>query len=357
MTTSTDDSLDISAQLFWQSTTPTSSATQTKSVPALSQSGSTSTPDIHTSCPTQASRSATGKKNFTWLGANVLHLVTILYNSESYQCTSAKPNYIKAKLRWLQETYYREKKKLSLTGAGTLLEDMDASNPSYISCLALSTKYAWFEKMHEMMNGQFYADPAALITTPSLDFTSDDEADMPSYGSADIPMDLSGSKPYDHSAHGHGLPPILDLMDSTNPPAAVASTSGASIAGAGDDDFFTTPSPLQAQPSFSMAGGLDVFDSTSSHSSAQHSPGTKCKQGALDHKHDTLAEAFYHSSINTLQIHLQLKQEHTRRERMLEAECTKHEEMHIQHASGEQDACQNTSNNNNTDSSFNLPAL
>ncbi|SPC64268.1 uncharacterized protein UHOD_11708 [Ustilago sp. UG-2017b] len=38
MTTSTDDSLDISAQLFWQSTTPTSSATQTKSMPALSQS-------------------------------------------------------------------------------------------------------------------------------------------------------------------------------------------------------------------------------------------------------------------------------------------------------------------------------
>ncbi|SPC65884.1 uncharacterized protein UHOD_11651 [Ustilago sp. UG-2017b] len=85
MTTSTDDSLDISAQLFWQSTTPTSSATQTESVPALSQSGSTSAPDIHTSCPTRASRSATGKKNCTWSGADVLHLITILYNSESYQ--------------------------------------------------------------------------------------------------------------------------------------------------------------------------------------------------------------------------------------------------------------------------------
>ncbi|SOV01308.1 uncharacterized protein UDID_17623 [Ustilago sp. UG-2017a] len=151
MTTSTDNSLDISAQLFWQSTKPTSSATQTKSVPVLSQSGSTSAPDIHTSCPTRASRSATGKKNFTWSDANVLHLVTILYNSESYQrallpsresaesapalklCkhpifqeisklifpgASVKPNCIKAKLRWLQETYYREKKKLSLTGAG-----------------------------------------------------------------------------------------------------------------------------------------------------------------------------------------------------------------------------------------------
>jgi hypothetical protein len=199
-------------------------------------------------------------------------------------------------------------------------------------------------------------------------------------------MDPSGSEPYDHSTHGHGLPPILDLMDSTNPPAAIASTSGASIAGAGDDDFFTTPSPLQARPSFSTAGGLDVFDSTSSHSSAQRSPGTKRKRGALDHKRDTLAEAFYRSSIDTLQIRLQLEQERTRRERMLEAERTKREEMRIQHqreekerdervrardrdmvmemvrllasqANGEQDARQNTSNNNNTDSSFNLPAL
>ncbi|SOV09049.1 uncharacterized protein UDID_18241 [Ustilago sp. UG-2017a] len=285
-------------------------------MPALSQSGSTSAPDIHTSCPTRASRSATGKKNFTWSGADVLHFVTILYNSKSYQrallpsresaesnpalklCkhpifreisklifpgTSVKPNHIKAKLRWLQETYYREKKKLSLTGAGMLLEDMDASNP-----------YTWFEKMHEMMNGQFYADPTALITTPSLDFTSNDKADMPSYSSADIPMDLSGSEPYDHGAHGHGLPPILDLMDSTNPPAAITSTSGASVA-------------------------------------AQHSPGTKRKRGALDHKCNTLAEAFYHSSIDTLQIHLQLEQEHTRCERMLEAECTKHKEMRMQH--------------------------
>ena len=41
---------------------------------------------------------------------------------------SVDPNRIKDKLRWLLETYYREKKKLSLTGAGMLLEDMVASN-------------------------------------------------------------------------------------------------------------------------------------------------------------------------------------------------------------------------------------
>ncbi|KAJ1034899.1 hypothetical protein NDA18_000506 [Ustilago nuda] len=266
MTPSTDDSGDISAELLCQSSTPTISATHIESVPALSQSSSTSTPDIHTSYPSQASRSATGKKNFTWSGANVLHLVMILYNNDSYQrvllpsresaesdpalklCkhpifwdiskmifpgASVDPNHIKSKLRWLIETYYREKKKLSLTGAGMLLEDMDASNPP----------------------------------------------DMPSNSSADIPMDICGSELYNHSAHGHGLPPILDLIKPTNPPAAVASTSGASVAGTGDDDIFNTPlpPPLQAQPPSSTAGGFDVFDSTSSQSSTQLSPSTKCK--------------------------------------------------------------------------------
>ncbi|KAJ1031950.1 hypothetical protein NDA13_002331 [Ustilago tritici] len=129
--------------------------------------------------------------------------------------------------------------------------------------------------------------------TPSLNFTSNDEAGMPPYGSAEIPMDLSGSKLYDHGAHSHGLPPILNLMDSTNPPASIASTSGASIAGAsvagaGDDDIFTTPFPSQARLSFPTAGGLDVFESSSSPSSALLSPGTKHKRGALDHKRNTL---------------------------------------------------------------------
>ncbi|SPC62920.1 uncharacterized protein UHOD_11842 [Ustilago sp. UG-2017b] len=120
MTTSNDNSLDISAQLFWQFTTPTSSATQTESVPALSQSGSTSAPDIHTSCPTRASRSATGKKNFTWLGANVLHLVTILYNSESYQHAllpsqeSAESN---PALKLRKHPIFREISKLIFPGA------------------------------------------------------------------------------------------------------------------------------------------------------------------------------------------------------------------------------------------------
>ena len=149
---------------------------------------------------------------------------------------------------------------------------------SYVSHIAVSTKYAWFERMHEMMNGRFNADPTALITTLSLNFTSNDEPNMPSNGSADIPMDICGSELYDHSTHGCGLPPILDLIEPTNPPAAVASTSGASFAGTGDDDIFNTPlPPLQARPPSSTAGSLDVSVSTSSQSSAQLSPSTKHK--------------------------------------------------------------------------------
>ncbi|KAJ1020474.1 hypothetical protein NDA13_005791 [Ustilago tritici] len=285
MTTTTDDSLDISAQLFWQSATPTSSTTQTRNIPVLSQYGSTSTPDIYTSCPNRVSGSATGKKNFTWSSLNVLCLITIIYNSKSYQHallpsreltesnpgnklhkhpifweifklifpgTSVEPNHIKAKLRWVQETYYKEKKKLSITGAGMLLEDREASNLSYTSCLALSTKYAWFEKMHKMMNGQSSAKPTTLITTPSLNFTSNDKAGMPPTAQLKYPW-------------------IFLAVSS------VASTSGASVAGAGDDDIFTTPFPSQARLSFSAAGGLDVFESSSSPSSALLSSGTKHK--------------------------------------------------------------------------------
>ncbi|SOV08867.1 uncharacterized protein UDID_17764 [Ustilago sp. UG-2017a] len=300
MTTTTDDSLDISAQLFWQPAAPTSSATQTRNIPALSQSGSTSAPDIYTSCPNQVSGSATGKKDFTWSSADVLHLVTIIYDRDLQvdfpRCTCRAQSHQGQAEVGARDILQGEEEAFTHWSWYTA-EDMDASNPSYASGLALSTKYAWFEKMHKMMNGQSSAEPATLIMTPSLNFTSDDKAGMPPYGSAGIPMELSGSKLYDHGAHGHGLPPILNLMDSTNPPAAIASTSGGSVAGAGDNDIFTMPFPSQARLSFSTAGGLDVFESSSSPSSAPLSPGTKCKRGALDHKCNTLAETRTHHSI------------------------------------------------------------
>ncbi|SPC66309.1 uncharacterized protein UHOD_12008 [Ustilago sp. UG-2017b] len=79
MSTTTDESLNTAAQPTLQHTTPTPLATQTKNKPAPSQSGSTSIPGIHTSCPIRASQSATGRKNFMWSGANILNLITIIY--------------------------------------------------------------------------------------------------------------------------------------------------------------------------------------------------------------------------------------------------------------------------------------
>ncbi|SYW83736.1 uncharacterized protein UBRO2_05292 [Ustilago bromivora] len=288
MTTTADDSLDAAAQLFLQHTTPTPPTTQTKSEPALSQSGSTSTPGIHTSHLTQASGSTTGKKNSPWLGANALCLVTIIYNSKSYQ----------------------ERKKLLLAGTDMLLEDMDASNLSYMSWVALSAKYPWFEKMHEMMNKCMLAGLAVLHTTPSLDVTGNEDSDhvLPSSD----PMEESSDADLSHAVHAHNLPPIHDLVD-------------AAPRNAGDyPDFdISTPPPHPIQ--------LDALVSSLSTFSNQASPlqanGYKHKHINVEQKQDSLAEAFYRSSIESLSIHLKLAQEHTKQE----AECTKQEELWLQH--------------------------
>nr|QBH67525.1 hypothetical protein UEMT_1991 [Ustilago esculenta] len=91
-----------------------------------------------------------------------------------------KTSHIKSKLCWLTTTYQKEKKKFPLTGAGSLLQDMDPSDP----------------KMHKMMNGQNVANPVALITTPSLD-NSDNGVHKPKDESAD-----NKTNP---GVHGHGL--------------------------------------------------------------------------------------------------------------------------------------------------------
>nr|CAJ41999.1 hypothetical protein UHO_0374 [Ustilago hordei] len=113
---------------------------------------------------TQSTRPADNgaKKNFIWQAQDIEHLVDMIYINESYQhailpshCNKANepanklckdmvycdlsksvfparsvdPSHIKFKVHWLQETYHWEKKALSLTGAGTMLKDMDAMNP------------------------------------------------------------------------------------------------------------------------------------------------------------------------------------------------------------------------------------
>ncbi|SYW79654.1 uncharacterized protein UHO2_04297 [Ustilago hordei] len=182
---------------------------------------------------TQSTRPADNgaKKNFVWQAQDIECLVDMIYINESYQHTilpshhneanepanklhkdtvycdlsksvfparSVDPSCIKFKVCWLQETYHQEKKALSLTGAGTLLKDMDATNP-----VALSAKYPWFEKMHEMMNECVLAGPAVLLTTPRLDATGNKDSNHVLPGSN--PMEESSDADLDHTVHARNL--------------------------------------------------------------------------------------------------------------------------------------------------------
>jgi hypothetical protein len=51
--------------------------------------------------------------------------------------TTINTNRIKSKVRWLLKIYYDERKKLALTGSGTLLRDMDQSDPvsTWLHCV------------------------------------------------------------------------------------------------------------------------------------------------------------------------------------------------------------------------------
>ncbi|SAM61601.1 uncharacterized protein UBRO_20136 [Ustilago bromivora] len=109
--------------------------------------------------------------------ANKLHkdMVYCDLSRSLFPTRSVYPSCIKFKVWWLQGTYHWEKKALLLTGAGTLLKGMDATNPSYMSKVALSAKYPWFEKMHKMMKEHVLAGPAILLTTPSLDVAGNED--------------------------------------------------------------------------------------------------------------------------------------------------------------------------------------
>ncbi|CCF50025.1 hypothetical protein NDA11_000049 [Ustilago hordei] len=294
---------------------------------------------------TQSTRPADNgaKKNFIWQAQDIEHLVDMIYINESYQhailpshCNKANepanklckdmvycdlsksvfparsvdPSHIKFKVHWLQETYHWEKKALSLTGAGTMLKDMDAMNPSYRSQVALSAKYPWFEKMHKMMNECVLAGPAILLTTPSLDVTGNEDSNhvLPSSD----PMEESSDADLGHTVHTCNLPPIHDLVD-------------AAPRNAGDYPNFdiSTPPPhpilLDA-----LVSSLSTFSNWASPSQAN---GYKCKHINVEQKWDLLAEAFYQSLIESLSICLKLAQEHTKQE----AEHTKQEELQLQH--------------------------
>ncbi|KAJ1035032.1 hypothetical protein NDA18_000635 [Ustilago nuda] len=308
---------------------------------------------------TQSTRAANhgAKKNFVWQAQDIEHLVDTIYINESYQCAilpshhnkanepanklckdtvyrdlsrsvvparSVDPSRIKFKVHWLQETYHREKKALSLTGAGTLLRDMDAKNPSYMSRVALSAKYPWFEKMHEMMNKHVLAGPAVLLTTPSLDATGNEDPDHVLPGGD--PMEESRDADLDHTVHAQNLPLIHDLVD-------------AAPSNAGDcTDFDISTPPLHPLQSDALVSSPSTFSNRASSSQAN---GYKRKHNNVEQKRDSLAEAFYRSSIESLATRTKQEAEHTKQEELwLQHECEERErEEHLRAQERECDEC------------------
>ncbi|SYW73735.1 uncharacterized protein UBRO2_00010 [Ustilago bromivora] len=265
------------------------------------------TPSAQSTRPTNIG----AKKNFVWQAQDIKHLVDMIYINESYQHTILPSHHDKANKptnKLHKDTVYCDLSR-SLFPA-RYVDPSCIKFKSYMSCVALLAKYPWFEKMHEMMNKHALAGLAVLLTTPSLDVSGNKDSDhvLPSGN----PMEESSDADLSHTVHACNLPSIHDLVDATP-------------RNAGDfPDFDISTPPLHPIQ-------LDALVSSPSTFSNQASPlqpnGYKHKHSNVEQKRDSLAEAFYQSSIESLSIHLKFAQEHTKQE----AECTKQEELWLQH--------------------------
>ncbi|SOV08616.1 uncharacterized protein UDID_17429 [Ustilago sp. UG-2017a] len=138
---------------------------------------------------TQTTRPADNgaKKNFVWQAQDIEHLVDTLYINKSYQCAilpSHRNKTNKPTNKLCKDTVYPHLSRSvfptrSVDPSHIKFKDMDAINPSYMSHVALSAKYPWFEKMHKMMNKRVLAGLAVLLTTPSLDVAGKEDSDHP----------------------------------------------------------------------------------------------------------------------------------------------------------------------------------
>ncbi|SYW82598.1 uncharacterized protein UBRO2_04720 [Ustilago bromivora] len=162
-------------------------------------------------------------------------------------------------------------------------------------------------KLHKDM---VYRDLSRLLFPTSLDVAGNKDSDhvLPSSN----PMEESSNADLGHTVHACNLPPIQNLVDATP-------------RNAGDyPDFdISTPTlhPIQLD---ALVSSPPTFSNRASPSQPN---GYKHKHSNVEQKRDFLAEAFYRSLIESLSICLKLAQEHTKQE----AECTKQEELRLQH--------------------------
>ncbi|SAM59358.1 uncharacterized protein UBRO_20406 [Ustilago bromivora] len=258
------------------------------------------------------------KKNFVWQAQDIKHLVDTIYINKSYQHAILPSHHNEANKpanKLHKDMVYCDLSRpvfptRSVDPSHIKFKDMDAMNPSYMSRIALSAKYPWFEKMHEMMNERMLVGPAILLTTPSLDIAGNEDSDhvLPSSN----PMEESSDADLSHTVHAHNLPPIHDLVD-------------AAPRNAGDyPNFDILTPPLYPIQSDALVSSPSMF---SNQASPLQPNGYKHKRINAEQKQDSLAEAFYRSSIESLSICLKLAQECTKQE----AECTKQEKLWLQH--------------------------
>jgi hypothetical protein len=162
-----------------------------------------------------------------------------------------------------------------------------------------------------MMSDRFVISPLTLLTTPSLDDDSDEDAiTYGRYANED-----------DHSAHGRGLPPLGDLMQGALDPDLVENIASSTAVDC-QSVRSETPAP-SLTPGASSGTPFQSTLSTPAANLPSSSPFTttptsagKRKRGAAEQKKDAIADAYYRSQTENMQMRLQLEQEKTKREQM-----------------------------------------
>ncbi|SYW86368.1 uncharacterized protein UBRO2_06033 [Ustilago bromivora] len=228
---------------------------------------------------TQSTRPADNgaMKNFVWQAQDIKHLVDMICINKSHQHTilpSHRDEANEPANKLHKDTVYCDLSRLLFP---TRSVDPSCNKfKSYMSRIALSAKYPWFEKMCEMMNEHVLAGLAVLLTTPSLDVAGNKDSDhvLPSGD----PMEESSNADLNHAVHACNLPPIHDLVD-------------AAPRNAGDYLNFdiSTPPPHPIQ-SDALVSSLSAF---SNWASPLQPNGYKHKHSNVEQKRDSLAEAFY----------------------------------------------------------------
>ncbi|KAJ1033343.1 hypothetical protein NDA13_001335 [Ustilago tritici] len=278
-------------------------------------------------------------KYFVWDNDKVLQLVTILFDSDYYQrlllkgCLTKeqekglktskemlyKQNFeeifpnsnitnggscVKTKLHWLENQYITIKKTFSQTGSGLLLCDL---SPDHLVCIVLSAaaKYPWFEMFHKMMSKHPSAGPVTLVTSGAYN---------PLQALQSSNVDAGNAMEEDNIPFpsGHSIPGLEALAEAAphNPIVPrVLSLSSAFPSLSTLSNPFVLPGATPHNCLASTAFGVDQ-DSESA------GPSSPTKKTSASKKQDYIADLVRACTAESLQAHIKVEEERTKREEM-----------------------------------------